>query len=195
VRNRVVAGVVLLAGLAGCGTSKPRVAVVGDSITVVAGGAITRDLHSRYRPDIQAQLGQRIDQMLPTLAQQLRRHPSVVVVNLGTNDMLQAQMHPDWQSGFVRLVAMVSSSPCVVFVTISSLGRSNISVPAVADDIDSAIAHAVLDHRNFHVVDWNVLVHARDGLSLLLPDKVHPSPAGTQRLAGAIRDALQHDCE
>jgi lysophospholipase L1-like esterase len=195
VRNRVLACVVVTAALTGCAASKPRVAVVGDSITVVAGGAITQDLRARYHPDIQAELGQRIDQMLPALAEQLRHHPRAVVVNLGTNDMLQAQVHPDWQSGFVRLVAMVSSLPCVVFVTISSLGRSSISEPAVAGDINDAIARAVVDHPNFHVVDWNALVHADNGSSLLLPDNVHPSAQGSQRLAAAIRDALAHKCD
>jgi lysophospholipase L1-like esterase len=196
VRNRVLACVVLtVVVLTGCASSKPRVAVVGDSITVLAGGAITQDLRGRYDPDIQAELGQRIDQMLPALAGQLRHHPRAVVVNLGTNDMLQAQVHPDWQTGFVRLVAMVASSPCVVFVTVSSLGRSPVSTPAVADDIDAAIARAVVDHHNFHVVDWNALVHAGNGMSLLLPDKVHPSAEGSRRLAGAIRDVLEHRCD
>ena len=193
-RKSVVTCVLLIAALTGCGSSTPRVAVVGDSITVLAGRDIAKDLHTRYHTDIQAQLGQRIDQMLPALARQLRHHPHAVVVNLGTNDMLQAQIHPDWQSGFIRLVSMVASSPCVVFVTISSLGRSNISEPAVAGAINAAIARAVLDHHNFHVVDWNALVHSPNGLSLLIPDKIHPSAEGSQRLASAIRGALEHRC-
>ena len=117
-----------------------------------------------------------------------------MVVNLGTNDVLQGQTHPDWKSGFTRMVALLAPARCVVLTTISTLVRGRTAIPAVASEINRAIATAASSHRNFHVVDWNAAVHGSNGASLLSADRIHPSPAGQLALAVLIRAALDHDC-
>jgi hypothetical protein len=171
------------------------VSVVGDSITVVARPDISSALFGAYEADIHGKWGQRIDQMLPTLSSVLRRHPSAVVVNLGSNDAIQAETHHGWQSSFDRMVAMLASTQCVLLTTISTLLDARNPPPPVAAEIDAAISRVASARRNFHVVDWNAAVHADNGVMLLSPDRIHPSPAGQLTLATLIRSALDDDCQ
>lgn len=173
--------------------SSSRVPVVGDSITFVSAHEIATALEGRYQPDLHAAIGERIDQMLPALRTALRADPFAVVVNLGTNDALQARTHPDWQRGFTSMVAALAPVRCVVLTTISSLVDGP-SASAVASEINRAISEAVSAHPNFHVVDWNAAVHRPSGPSLLDAGRIHPSPAGQVVLAGLLRTALDHDC-
>src|SRR5438094_474710 len=94
--------------------SSSTVPVVGDSITFFAGRDISAALGSGYHADVHAGIGKRIDQMLPTVRDVMRDHPLAVVVDLGTNDALQAQTHPNWQTGFRQMIAALSPAQCVV---------------------------------------------------------------------------------
>jgi lysophospholipase L1-like esterase len=174
--------------------SSSRVAVVGDSIVFTASQEIAIAFKGRYRPDIEAGIGQRIDQMLPTLRNALRSDLFAVVVDLGTNDVLHAETHPDWRSGFSHMVEALTPARCVVLTTISTLVDGPTAAPGVASEINRAIAEAISEHRNFHVVDWDAAVHRSNGATLLNADKVHPSPAGQVALAVMLRAALDQHC-
>ena len=174
--------------------SSSTVPVVGDSITFFAGRDISAALGSSYHADVHAGIGKRIDQMLPTVQDVMRDDPLAVVVDLGTNDALQAQSHPDWQTGFRRLIAILSPAQCVVLTTINTLVDDRSGGPPVASQINRAIGAAVSTHTNFHVVDWNAAVHGVDGADLLMADQIHPSTAGQLTLAALVRAALDHDC-
>ena len=179
--------------------SNPRVVVVGDSITVFAHHEINHALGSNYSVTTSAVVGQRIDEMLPALQRDLKKHPRAVVLNLGTNDVLQARLHPDWPPGFNMMIAMVANVPCVVLTTISTLAATSPAPePAaegqVASEINGAILTTAANHPNVHVVDWNQIVHNPDGITLLIPDRIHPSDAGSRVLATEIRHTLDTDC-
>jgi hypothetical protein len=174
--------------------STRTVGVVGDSITVLARREMSTVLGDAYRADVHAKSGQRIDQMLPTLARVLRDKPFAVVVNLGTNDALQAQTHPEWRSGFARMVGLLAAARCVVLTTISTVLPGTSERRATASEINRAIAAAVVSHQRFHVVDWNAAVHGANGARLLVADRIHPSPAGQLTLAVLTRATLDHDC-
>jgi hypothetical protein len=171
-----------------------RVPVVGDSITVFAGHDIATALRPTYRAQIQAVIGQRIDQMLPTVRNDVAQHPYAIVVNLGTNDVLQARTRSGWRTSFNEMVAALAPVPCVELTTISTLVSAPTAEPVVASQINDAIASAIASHKNFHVVDWNAAVHEVNGTSLLIPDHVHPSASGDLRLAALTRHALDTDC-
>ncbi len=173
----------------------PRVAVVGDSITVFAANSVKQDLGGSTRLHIDAKMGKRIDEMLPALKQEVAEHPRVVVVNLGTNDVLQAQTHPNWQPAFVRMVGMLAKVPCVGITTISTMVDGPTAVPSVANDINAAILSATASHSNFHILDWNGAVHAPGGTALLWPDHIHPTGAGSLRLAAMIDGLVHHGCD
>src|SRR5438094_3203328 len=133
--------------------SSSTVPVVGDSITFFAGRDISAALGSGYHADVHAGIGKRIDQMLPVVRDVMRDHPLAVVVDLGTNDALQAQTHPDWQTGFQRMIATLSPAQCVMLTTINTLVDDRSGGPPVASQINRAIGAAVSTHTNFHVVD------------------------------------------
>src|SRR5258708_4768564 len=178
----VVAALATIAVVVVRRSSRP-VPVIGDSITFLASHDISSALGGAYHAEIHGGVGKRIDEMLPILGEELREHPFAVVVDLGTNDVLQARTHPDWQRGFERMIAMLVSSRCVVMTTISTRVDGPSASPEVAAEINDAIAMVVTSHRNFHAVDWNAAVHGIDGASLLVADRIHPSPAGQLTLA------------
>ncbi len=168
-----------------------RVAILGDSITVLSTSQINHALEGVYTTDVRAQSGQRIDQMLVELDDALAERPNEVVVNLGTNDVLQANMH--WRTSFDRMIAALAEQPCVEITTISTRVNGWGAVPAIAGQINDAIAQAVASHADFHVVDWNAAVHM-GGSQLLVSDQVHPSAIGEATLASLVRSALDRDC-
>jgi lysophospholipase L1-like esterase len=169
------------------------VPVIGDSITVLSAGELSAAL-GRYHPDIHAVFGQRIDQMLPTLVASLERRPDAVVVNLGTNDALQAGTGPDWHRGFARMIDLIDRTPCAVVTTISTFVDRPASGPVVASDINRAIADAAAAHPTIHVLDWNARLHAHGGQALVVADGIHPSAAGKMTLAAMTRRVLADGC-
>jgi lysophospholipase L1-like esterase len=169
-----------------------RVAIVGDSITVSSTPQIKHALEGRYTTDIHARPGQRIDQMLVDLHGALAERPNAVVVNLGTNDVLQGDTQ--WHSSFDRMIADLAGQPCVQITTISTRVTGWVAVPAIAEQINRAIAETAASRAQFHIVDWNAAVHTGDGTQLLVADHVHPSAAGEARLASLIRSALDRNC-
>ena len=180
-------------------SSGPRVVIVGDSITVFAHDEISHALRGHYSVTTSAVFGQRIDEMLPALRHDLTKHPRAVVLNLGTNDVLQGRLHPDWQTGFRTMISMVSHVPCVVLTTISTVTTTSpipdaAAEPQVASEINGAILKTAASHPNVHVIDWNQAVNGPNGLSLLIPDRVHPSDAGSRVLAVQIRHTLDSSC-
>jgi lysophospholipase L1-like esterase len=171
-----------------------QVAVIGDSITVLSKPYFARAFGSGGGADVRAKNGQRIDQMLPALQAALKGHPRAVVINLGTNDVLQAQYHPNWQPAFDRMVELLAPKSCVVLTTISDRAWSPTAVQSVADDINRAITSTAAQHPNFHILDWNALVHGPNGDKLLYFDKVHPSPNGQALLAQQSQQIIKQDC-
>ena len=186
----VVAGSLLLSSCGG--TKGPVVAVVGDSITVISAPGVEAELRG-YALYMRAVDGKRIDEMIPMLRGEMRRKPTAVVVNLGTNDAMQAQTHPNWLTGFNTVWELTQSRPCVVFVTVNTnadyLGRGKVAV-----EINAAIHRLATQHHNVQVVDWNTAVHADTSLlaSRNPPaDNIHPySSRGWRWLGNHYRSAL-----
>ena len=133
-------------------------AIVGDSITRVSGPKLKSELRY-YGLDIRAQDQQRIDEMLPQLRTQLRRRPDAVVINLGTNDAIQARKHPNWRAGFTTVWRLVSTRRCVVYSTINTFVDDIYGHETVAADINRAIQVLADHHKNVRIVDWNAAVH------------------------------------
>lgn len=183
----VIVAVVVYRGRAG----DERVVVVGDSITFMASDEVTNVLDGAYRPEVRAQPGYRIDQMLPDVRAAVESEPHAIVVNLGTNDVLQARERPDWRSGFALMTGLLRDTPCVVLTTINEGVWSFTAMPNVAGDVNREIRDAAATRDNVLVVDWNAMVHGPGGAALLRPDKVHPSEEGQRALARAFRETLR----
>jgi lysophospholipase L1-like esterase len=195
----IVVLVVVLAGVGfavfrASGDSTTHVAIVGDSITVLQRTKLPRALGGAYRVDVRAENGRRIDEMLGPLQDALHRHPRDVVVNLGTNDALQAAPHPDWQTGFAYMMNLVAPIPCVMLVTVSTKMDRGPATETVARHINASLVRAAAEHPNLHLIDWDGALHALDGASLLGPDHIHPTPEGVKTLALLTRYALDTEC-
>jgi GDSL-like Lipase/Acylhydrolase family len=165
--------------LCSCGSGDKRgpvVAIVGDSITRVSAPKLKSELRY-YGLDIRAQDKQRIDEMVPQLRTQLRRHPDAVVINLGTNDAIQAAKHPNWRPAFTTVWRLVSKRQCVIYSTINTFVDEIYGRATVAADINRAI-HVLADrHKNVRIVDWNAAVHANRQLLAngnYAGDMIHP---------------------
>ncbi|HTD50485.1 MAG TPA: SGNH/GDSL hydrolase family protein [Acidimicrobiia bacterium] len=187
----IVAGALAVSGCGGSGKG-PVVTVVGDSITVYSAPGVEAELNG-YALYIRAVDGKRIDQMLPVVRADLTRKPDAVVINLGTNDAIQARIHPEWLAGFNALWDLVRTRRCVVFVTVST-NADDLGGGTVAADIDHALRQLAGQHRNVRLVDWNRAVHEDPSLlaSRYPPeDHIHPYSLRAWRwLGNRYRSAL-----
>jgi lysophospholipase L1-like esterase len=170
------------------------VAVVGDSITVLVRDDLQRELSPRYRTDVQAQNGMRIDEMLVPLQEALQAKPRDAVVNLGTNDALQGGSHPGWHSGFSSMIRDLEPVQCAVLVNISTALPNGPQTNKVAADINAAIGREVAEHPNMHMLDWDAQVRGAGGAALIDDDRIHPSAKGQVALATGVRHALDTEC-
>jgi lysophospholipase L1-like esterase len=169
-------------------------AIVGDSITVLIQHQLQHRLGTRYNADVRARNGARIDEMLEPLRTALRNNPRDVVVNLGTNDALEAATRPIWQPGFVAMVDALTREDCVVFMNINTEMRQGAASDRAALDINAAFNGVVRTHPNMHVIDWNGMVRKPAGDTLLQADRIHPSSKGQEVLTTSILRALDTDC-
>jgi lysophospholipase L1-like esterase len=192
VRLLLAFAIVLLSG--GSAGAKPSVVFDGDSITVLATPAIHQLLDPRYDVNVLGVIGIRINQSLPALQSALRFHPDAVVVNLGTNDALQGGEHPDWVSGWDRLIRITRNTPCVVLTTINPAADA-LSHKPIARRINAAIRRLAAQHpMKYKVADWSRFlsrnVSNQRAYLLTQPILIHPTPAGAEKLVALDQKAL-----
>lgn len=159
----------------------PRVLVVGDSITVLSGGAIKQTLGTKDRLRIEAQFGKRTDEMLSRLKGGMddpSGKPAAIILNLGTNDALQKR--PTAEADYLKLVHAAEEAPCIVLTTINVQGD-----PAAGEVVRrlNAITNVIATgNPKVRVADWQQIITSNP--QLLLPnDQVHPGAEGSQVLA------------
>jgi hypothetical protein len=164
----------------------PRVAVVGDSITALAGPDIYGLLDPVYATEVRGYSDETMAQVFPAIEQiqnQWEGPPLKWVAELGTNDAGWEQ-NPNWQSDFDTEVAFLARAApqCVQLVTVQP------HLGAIAQGLDQAMRAWAASHPSFHVLDWGTWVDQHP--SYLEPDGVHPNSEGETALAFFIRLAL-----
>jgi hypothetical protein len=184
---------------AGChgDPTKPTFAIVGDSETNlvvcnhpagssstctsaqtnVGAGALARIMQGRYALRVRAADGQRIDQMLNDVRAFATASPTIMAVDLGTNDALQG--NTNWQASFGQLLDVLLPLQCVVLTTVSE--QTNYLDPThaqVGQQINDAIASAQRAHPNVHVVDWKAAVNEQG--TNFAADAFHPTTSAAQ---------------
>ncbi len=188
----LLSAVVLLAAACSSRPAHPTVAVIGDSITFLS----SRDIQAGsdragYRLLITGRIGYTAARLAPDVADFARQHPSVVLFELGTNDVTQsttgatsAAAYEQVMSGYLRDFGHA----CLIATTVSS-HRGD----AIEDATATAINRWLRAHFT-HVVDWDTYEwDARQAGHLLVEttDYVHPNDAGQQALADLDLAAIQ----
>lgn len=202
-------GVVVFGGDSMTRLATPAIQTVMDGCAADA-GAVLRHPHPCVL-DIEARNGRRIDEMVGTsrapgpFARQLQITALGVVVNLGSNDAIEAIPHPDWQTGWKRLTSLLARQRCVVLTTISTWLDETWG-GTVARDINARIRQLHASNPSqYKLVDWNGLIMNGDRVDLAAVEKymvrrmpdgsrgtdgIHENDAGARWLANQDRAQL-----
>lgn len=187
---------------ASCADAGERVAVLGDSITSLDSQALEQDLGADYRLAISGNFGMTAEQAMGAAEDLATRSYGQVIINLGTNDVLEGRPVDEAVKVIERQSEMFDSARCVHLVTVNEhmvdqrTGRSTSDAAARFNDE----LRALVDSQDrLHLIDWNArAAEALDGgdptTSTLTSDSIHPTPEGNQVLNGLYADALA-DCD
>jgi lysophospholipase L1-like esterase len=187
----VVATIALVAGACSSGPSRPPVAVIGDSVTFLASGEIQAGAdQAGYRLLITGRIGFTAAQLAPDVTRFARQHPSVVLFELGTNDVTQSVTGATSAAAYERVMDSYRTrfgDACLIATTVSS----HRAIP-IMDRTAQAI-NAWLHAHFTHVVEWDDYEWAQRqaGHVLVEPDEVHPNDAGQQALANLDLAAIK----
>lgn len=186
----LVAATAWLAG--GCGLfSGGGVVLVGDSLTMVVAEPV-----AAAAPDLDvtrdADWGLRIDQEIASASAVARRDPDHVIINLGTNNVLQGHDLIASAMDLTTIVDEFDRVPCVHLVTINQqMQRLGQDTSAAATALNEHIRSLAATRPNVELIDWNQIVvdHAADGI--MDPDTVHPNSVGVAMLTDAYVRAMR----
>lgn len=191
-----LAAPVLLATAAGCGLSGggPTVLLFGDSLTVLVGDDVKRLAGDEFDVEVSGTWGVRIDEVLDVAADLAADPPDQVVINLGTNNVLQRHDVTATAADLESLLQVFDGSDCVYVVNINErINRMGEDYATDAAAVNAELRRLAERRLDTHIIDWNAIVaeHADDGI--ISDDGVHPDPEGVELLADAYLDALR-DC-
>jgi lysophospholipase L1-like esterase len=179
---RRLGGVVVLALLCGGGCAffrEHEVAIVGDSLSEEAQDQIrAADSNSL---SIRAVPGITIGNALPLVEEAVDESPDVVVVELGTNDVLQ---QTDFRPAVDAMLDATADVPCVAWVRVAVPSLHTVEINQYLDEQARA-------RDNLHIVAWDdvAVLHP----DWYVPDGIHHNDAGKEGFAGAIADGIG-DC-
>jgi acyl-CoA thioesterase-1 len=196
---RALLGAAAIAGAIGCGRpAAPLVVFLGDSLTSgyrlpereAYPDLVAQELRARGRRVRVVNAGRSGDtaaQGLARLPPLLALRPVVVVVALGTNDILRGLPLADAEAALDRILVECRLRGARVLLV-------GVRAPADAGQarVQAAVAlypRLAAAHRVPLVPD--LLAGVAGQADLLLPDRLHPNAAGQQRLARNVAPALE----
>lgn len=177
---------------------RPVVGFLGDSITFQATTALEDRAPDTWRADVRATSGATIVDMAAQAARMGAEQPEAVIVNLGTNDVMQAFPPEKSAADLDLLLDQLGDPSCVVLVTVhENIVTEQDGVLADRVRATNAALAEVADRRGVRVVDWTAHLAAAGavpGTPDLLIDTVHLSDAGIDNLVGLYLDTLADGC-
>lgn len=176
-------------------------AVLGDSITSLDTEDLEADLGDDYRFDISGNFGMTTDQVRPEVEVLSQRTFDQVIINLGTNDVLQGDPAQHAVDVIAQYVALFDSARCLHVVTINEHmenQRNGQPTAEQARQFNEALRNFAESQERVTLIDWNAVVaqnlnNATPPTSTLTSDSIHPTPEGNQALNALYADALG-DC-
>lgn len=190
----VLVGVVVIVKWRSTLPTGERVLIVGDSVTVISDEELVAAFDWTDHLDVQGRVGFRTGQLVPVALQAVQKDkPEILVVLTGYNDLLQAV---DAEKALGQMMDIAASVRCAVWVLLPL--KSNYPA-ADAEDINEVVQDLAADHPSVHVTgEWRDVV---DGLrgpdpnpELISGDHIHPTPAGSARLAEIEQAAVTSNC-
>ena len=175
---------------------RPSVLLVGDSITAISERLVTDELHGDYRVLTSGAPKRRADERVHDLPLLVATKPDAVVVNLGTNDVIQHTDLAATAKAIEKIGGAFPTERCVILVTVNqnmySASDARLGPDAVA--VNRLIV-ALAARRGWTLVRWDEIVHRYiaegEPNGHLSVDTIHPRPIGQKLLADAYRRALK----
>jgi lysophospholipase L1-like esterase len=174
------------------------VSLVGDSITENSELALRDAIGSGYRLTIRARGGYRVQEMEPYSIELSTTKPEQVVINLGTNDVLQNWPMEASVQTLERMVKSFADAKCVHLVTINEHmdpdRGPDVQPRAAAFNVE---LRRIADQNHAHIIDWAATIS--DDIASgskkggLLTDSVHPNSLGKHELGAMLAKAM-NDC-
>lgn len=185
-----------IASLTAC-SSGPEggVTLLGDSITKLAGPAVETRLEGTEKVRVVADWGYRIDEELESAADIGDRRPDQVIVNLGTNNVLQGTDLNTSIEDYRQLLRSLDDIACVHVITVNehiSLLGQDLSGAAVS--FNTALRDLAGQFDNVTVTEWSTIFDLPADADLLDVDTIHPVEAGVERIA-ATYQLLVENCD
>lgn len=177
------------------GSGAPVVVVVGDSITEQGEDELVAALGEEWDLVVDGRSGWTAGDMVPPARQLGVLEPTQVIVNLGTNDVLQGNRTGAAVDDLEEIIAAFPGASCLHLVTIADeIVWADVDRSAGAVELNDAIRGIVGTDPRVHLIDWAEQVRADGGRTEeLLHDTVHPTVVGHELLADAYGAALR-DC-
>jgi GDSL-like Lipase/Acylhydrolase family len=170
------------------------VGYLGDSITDQARTPLVDDLDADPSL-IKAISGIKIELMVGPAMELAAVHPSQVVINLGTNNVLAGSPVDGEVDGLIRLVDLFPDASCVHLVTINEhMIQQERDVNVGARQLNDRLHAVAAANPRVRIVDWAKIVDdydaAGDPDGPITTDTVHPAPAGQKLLLDAYRASI-----
>jgi lysophospholipase L1-like esterase len=174
---------------------RPTVAIVGDSITDQGESVLTSDLSEEWRLRIEGASGSTIAEQLKAADALGGRDPQQVIVNLGTNDVMNGDDLDQSAAALRQIVAAFPHAACIHLVTINQgIVLGGVSFAPRSAQLNRAMTEIAADDPRVEVLDWSRVVGADDAVDHsegpLLRDTVHPTTSGQHVLARMYAEAL-----
>jgi hypothetical protein len=171
--------------------TKPRVLVLGDSITDHGQRELRDTIGPLYALSVEGQDNYRADELVPAAQRWATRDFQQVIINLGTNDVVQGWPVPKTTETLEQLVSFFPRAQCIHLTTINT----DLDLGAAASDRANAVndqLQAIADSDSrIHIVDWNAIVDAETAQGVrLTSDGVHPTSEGQQLLVDAYEQSM-----
>ncbi|MEZ5320607.1 MAG: GDSL-type esterase/lipase family protein [Microthrixaceae bacterium] len=181
----------VLALTSGCGWfRKADVILLGDSITKLIEEQVTRDVGD-HKVAIHADWGLRLDQVVDEADALGSDAPDQVIINLGTNNVLQGYDPVSSVEDLRTIVDAFDGSQCITIVTVNDhMTYRGRDLSAGAIRFNQGIVELAGSNPRISVLDWNRLLSEHRDENPISADTVHPDPTGVRLLAGAYRSAI-----
>ncbi len=185
---------------AGCGNPNKgdSVAVIGDSITVFDQTELQSRLGRDFELVVSGSTGYTIAEVMPEAQFVASRTYDQVIINMGSNDVLNGLDVDQSMSDLVAIIALFDSASCLHLVNVNehmiNLTTTSFTTTA-ARTFNAALADLVVGDGRLSIIDWAAVTD--DNLnddeppwSTLTEDSIHPTEEGNRVLHGLYDDAL-----